>query len=155
MIKSGFRYLRFTAVVAGLAITLIGLSGLLSMTSMAQENRTLPPREIDLRAKLKDKKFPDGRRVVIEPLPAGEKIVAEVKDAKFINWFLVAADGTEVQGVVKKKTSTATTSSTCTATIVTTTTTTNWRGVSKTTASATIVQIPCPSLPADDTIKVR
>ena len=84
MTKSGYSYLKLTAVVAVLAITLIGLSGLLSMTTIAQEKRTLPTREIDLRAKLKDKKFTDGRRVVIETLASGEKLVAEVKGGKFV-----------------------------------------------------------------------
>src|SRR3989442_15582416 len=97
--KSGFSYLKLTAVVSVLAMTLIGLSG---VTTMAQEKITTPPREIDLRAKLKDKKFADGRRVEIHAFPDGDKIVAEIKDGKFLNWFLVAADGTEVQGVVKK-----------------------------------------------------
>src|SRR5438132_7391070 len=82
MNKSGFRYLKVTAVVAVLAITIIGLSGLLSATTIAQEKRTEPPREIDLHAKLKDKKFADGRRVVIDTLDSGEKFVAEVKAGK-------------------------------------------------------------------------
>ncbi len=73
MNKSGFKYLKLTAVAAVLAIILIGLSGLLSATTIAQEKRTLPDREIDLRAKLKDKKFADGRRVVIDTLDSGEK----------------------------------------------------------------------------------
>ncbi len=145
MIKSGYSYLKLAAVVAVLAITLIGLSGLLSVTAIAQEKRTLPPREIDLRAKLKDKKFPDGRRVEIHALDAGEKLVAEVKDGKFVNLFLVAADGTEVQGVVKKKV-VSTTVTTCQAAITTTTTTTNWRGKTTTTTIDTIVKFPCPLL---------
>src|SRR5437870_952985 len=37
MTKSGFSYLKLTAVGAGLAITLIGLSGLLSVATIAQE----------------------------------------------------------------------------------------------------------------------
>jgi hypothetical protein len=145
MIKPGFSHLKLTAVVAVLAITLIGLSGLLSMTTMAQEKKTLPTREIDLRAKLKDKKFPDGRRVEIHTLDAGEKIVAEVRGGKFINWFLVAADGTEVQGVVKKKTVTSTTVSTCAVTYVTTTTTTK-RGKTIVVSTSTVIQIPCADL---------
>ena len=99
MKKVRFNYWKLTAVVAILAITLIGLGGLSSMTTMAQEKRTLPTREIDLRAKLKDKKFPDGRRVEVHKLPDGDKIVAEIKNGEFLNWFLVAADGTEVKEI--------------------------------------------------------
>src|SRR5437762_11876507 len=72
-----FNYWKLTAVVAILAITLIGLSGLLNVTTTAQgeiEKVTAPDRQIDLRAKLKDKKFADGRRVTIETLASGEKI---------------------------------------------------------------------------------
>ncbi len=144
MIKSGFSYLKLTAVAAVLAITLIGLGGLLSMTTMAQVKRTLPDREIDLRAKLKDKKFPDGRRVEIHALPEGEKIVAEIRDGKFINWFLIAADGTEVQGVAKKKTTTTTKSVTCTQTMTTTTTKTI-DGVETTTTKTSVIYITCPA----------
>src|SRR5437773_2345062 len=99
MKKVRFNYWKLTAVVAILAITLIGLSGLLSMTTIAQEQKetiervTAPDRVIDLRAKLKDKKFTDGRRVVIETLNTGEKIVAEVKGGKFVKMFLVGTDG--------------------------------------------------------------
>jgi len=144
MIKSGFSYLKLTALVAVLAMTLIGLSGLLSVTTFAQGNETTTPREIDLRAKLKGKTFADGRRVEIHKLDSGEKLVAEVKDGKFLNWFLVAADGTEVKGVVKKKTVTANTVATCSETITTTTTTTNWRGKKPVVVStSTVIQIPC------------
>src|SRR5205823_1534031 len=122
---SGFCYVKLTAVVAVVAMTLIGLSGPLSVTSSAQEEIekvTAPDRIIDLRAKLKDKKFADGRRVVIETLASGEKIVAEVKEGKFVKVFLVATDGTEVQGVVKTKHA-STVTITCSATAITTTTT--------------------------------
>ena len=112
MNKSGFKYLKLTAVAAVLAITLIGLSGLLSATTIAQEKRTLPDREIDLRAKLKDKKFADGRRVVIDTLDSGEKIVAEVKAGDFLNWFLVTADETEVKAEVKIRRRNTTTTTT-------------------------------------------
>ncbi len=97
--RTTFSYLKLTAVAAVLAITLIGLSGLLSMTTMAQGRKTVT-REIDLRAKLKDKKFADGRRVEIHALDDGEKIVAEIKNGEFLKWFLVTADGTEIQSVV-------------------------------------------------------
>src|SRR2546421_260980 len=123
-------YWKLTAVVSLLAITLIGLTGLLSMTTTAQEKGTLPPREIDLRAKLKDKKFLDGRRVEIHRFDSGERIVAEIKDGKFLNWFLIKADGTEVKGEVKRKHSTTTTTVTCTATFITTVTTID-RGVTQ------------------------
>src|SRR5712671_914676 len=125
MNKSGLSYVKLTAVVAVLAMTIIGLSGLLSVTSRAQEEVekvTAPDRVIDLTAKLKDKKFADGRRVTIETLASGEKIVAEVKEGKFVKVFLVAVDGTEVQGVVKKKAK-DTQTSTCTMTVVQTSTT--------------------------------
>ena len=144
MKKVRFNYWKLTAVVAILAITLIGLSGLLSMTTIAQEKRTLPTREIDLRAKLKDKTFADGRRVVIETLASGEKIVAEIKGGNFVNWFLVAPDGTEVQGVAKKKHSTTTTTITCTETMTTTTTVTI-DGKAVTTTRGSVFQIPCPA----------
>jgi len=157
MIKSGFSYLKLTAVVAVLAMTLIGLSGLLSVTSSAQgeiEKVTAPDREIDLRAKLKDKKFTDGRRVTIETLASGEKVVAEVKGGKFVNLFLVGTDGTEVQGVVKKKTTTKETqTSTCTMTINQTTTTHRLIRKDVVTTTSTVVQIPCPSLFEGDTFK--
>ena len=145
MIKSGCSYLKLTAVVAVLAITLIGLSGLFSMTTIAQEKRTLPTREIDLRAKLKDKKFADGRRVVIETLASGENIAAEIKDGKFLNLFLIAADGTEAKGEVKRKhtTTTTTTTTTCLASIVATSTTTDSKGKKITTTSSTVIEIAC------------
>lgn len=154
MIKSGFSYLKLTAVVAVLAITLIGLSSLLSVTTSAQERITTPPREIDLRAKLKDKKFDDGRRVVFETLDSGEKIAAEIKEGKFTHLFLIATDGSEVQGLLNRKgKSTSTSTATCSATLTTTTTTTK-RGKTVTTSSSTIVQIPCPgNLATTDTFK--
>jgi len=148
MTRSRFTYLKLTTGVAVLAITLIGLSGLLSMATMAQEKRTLPTREIDLRAKLKDRQFPDGRRVEIHTLDAGEKIVAEIRGGQFINWFLVAADGTEVQGVARRKHTTTTTTATCTQTMTNVTTVTI-DGKTTTTTRTSVIQIPCPAgLPA-------
>jgi hypothetical protein len=94
---------KLKAVIAVLALTLVGLSGLLNITTAAQSRIDLPTREIDLRTKLKDKKFADGRRVEIQTLDTGEKILAEIKNGQFVNWFLVNADGTEVQGEFKKK----------------------------------------------------
>ena len=155
MNKSGFSYMKLTAVVAVLAMTIIGLSGLSSVTTIAQEQKetiekvTAPDREIDLRAKLKDKKFTDGRRVVIETLASGEKLVAEVKGGKFVKVFLVATDGTEVQGVVKKKTAKDTLTSTCTETITTTTTTHRLIRKDIVTTQTTVVPIPCPLFDAD------
>ncbi len=155
MNKSGFKYLKLTAVGAVLAITLIGLSGLLSATTIAQEKRTLPDREIDLRAKLKDKKFADGRRVVIDTLDSGEKIVAEVKAGDFLNWFLVTADETEVKAEVKirRRNTTTTTTVTCTAIVHDTHTTTDSKGKQTTVSSSWTIQIPCPGHPAGDTFK--
>ncbi len=155
MNKSGFKYLKLTAVAAVLAITLIGLSGLLSATTIAQEKRTLPDREIDLRAKLKDKKFADGRRVVIDTLDSGEKIVAEVKAGDFLNWFLVTADETEVKAEVKirRRNTTTTTTVTCTAIVHDTHTTTDSKGKQTTVSSSWTIQIPCPGHPAGDTFK--
>ena len=142
MNKSGFSYLKLMAVAAVLAIALIGLSGLLSITTKAQERITLPTREIDLRAKLKDKKFADGRRVEIQTLDTGEKIMAEIKNGEFVNWFLVNADGTEVQGEFKKKH--VTTTVVCTSTLVTITTKTV-NGVTTTVKHTSVIQIPCPA----------
>ena len=155
MNKSGFKYLKLTAVAAVLAITLIGLSGLLSATTIAQEKRTLPDREIDLRAKLKDKKFADGRRVVIDTLDSGQKIVAEVKAGDFLNWFLVTADETEVKAEVKirRRNTTTTTTVTCTAIVHDTHTTTDSKGKQTTVSSSWTIQIPCPGHPAGDTFK--
>src|SRR5438477_4936436 len=155
MNKSGFKYLKLTAVAAVLAITLIGLSGLLSATTIAQEKRTLPDREIDLRAKLKDKKFADGRRVVIDTLDSGEKIVAEVKAGDFLNWFLVTADETEVKAEVKirRRNTTTTTTVTCTAIVHDTHTTTDSKGKQTTVSSSWTIQIPCPGHPAGDTFQ--
>ena len=155
MNKSGFKYLKLTAVAAVLAITLIGLSGLLSATTIAQEKRTLPDREIDLRAKLRDKKFADGRRVVIDTLDSGEKIVAEVKAGDFLNWFLVTADETEVKAEVKirRRNTTTTTTVTCTAIVHDTHTTTDSKGKQTTVSSSWTIQIPCPGHPAGDTFK--
>ena len=161
MNKSGFNYLKWTAVVAVLAMTFIGLSGLLSMTTIAQEQKetiekvTAPDREIDLRAKLKDKKFADGRRVVIDTLDSGEKIVAEVKAGDFLNWFLVTADETEVKAEVKirRRNTTTTTTVTCTAIVHDTHTTTDSKGKQTTVSSSWTIQIPCPGHPAGDTFK--
>ena len=155
MNKSGFKYLKLTAVAAVLAITLIGLSGLLSATTIAQEKRTLPDREIDLRAKLRDKKFADGRRVIIDTLDSGEKIVAEVKAGDFLNWFLVTADETEVKAEVKirHRNTTTTTTVTCTAIVHDTHTTTDSKGKQTTVSSSWTIQIPCPGHPAGDTFK--
>src|SRR5882672_7600957 len=133
-----FSYLKLAAVAAVLAITLIGLSGLLSMTTSAQDRVNLPPREIDLRAKLKEKKFADGSRVEIHAFPDGDKIVAEIKNGEFLKWFLVTADGKEVQGEVKKKHVTTTTTATCTSTMITITTTTV-NGVTTTTKQTSVV----------------
>jgi hypothetical protein len=149
MNKSGFSYLKLTAVVAVLAVSLIGLSGLFSMTTMAQdeENETVK-REVDLRQKLKDKKFNDGRRVEIHALATGEKITAEVKNGKFVNLFLVGSDGTEVKGVVRSAKTTNT--EVCTATI--TTTTRERKGLHFVTiTTTTIVQFPCLSVPGGAT----
>jgi len=74
MNRMKFSYLKLAAVAAVLAITLIGLSGLLSMTTSAQDRVNLPPREIDLRAKLKEKKFADGSRVEIHAFPDGQQL---------------------------------------------------------------------------------
>jgi len=146
MIMSGFRYLNIKAVVAVFATTLIGLSGLLSVTTIAQEKRTLPNREVDLRAKVKDKKFADGRRVVIETLASGEKIAAEIKDGDFRKWFLIAPDGTEVEGVVKKKHSTTTVKATCQSSHTVSTTTTDTKtGITTVTSTTTVVAVPCPA----------
>ena len=145
MNKSGFSYFKFTTVVAVLAVSLIGLSGLFCVTTMAQDqdNETVK-REIDLREKLKDKKFEDGRRVEIHALSNGEKLVAEIKDRKFVNLFLVASDGTEVKGVVRSAVHT-TNVQTCTATI--TTTTKERKGLHMVTiTTTTIVQFPAPRL---------
>ena len=136
-------YLKLMAVAAVLAITLIGLSGVLNMTTAAQDRITLPPREIDLRPKLKDKKFEDGRRVEIQTLDTGEKIVAEIKNGEFLNWFLVNPDGTEVKGEVKRKHSTTTTTVVCTSTL-TTTVTKVVDGKPVTTTTTTTVIITCP-----------
>lgn len=46
MIKSTFSYLKLTAVVAVLAIAIIGLNGLVSRTTVAREKTAMPPREI-------------------------------------------------------------------------------------------------------------
>jgi hypothetical protein len=130
-----------------LAVSLIGLSGLLSVTTAAQDNETLPPREIDLREKLKDKKFDDGRRVQLHALSTGEKIVAEVKNGKFVNLFLVASDGTEVKGVFKKDERSSTSTTFCSATI--TTTTKERKGLHMvTTTTVSVVQFPCFLSPA-------
>jgi hypothetical protein len=147
MNKSGFSYLKLTALSAVLAVSLIGLSGLLSVTTAAQDNETLPPREIDLREKLKDKKFDDGRRVELHALSTGEKIVAEVKNGKFANLYLLATDGTEVKGVFKKDQKSSTSTTFCTATI--TTTTKERKGLHMVTlTTVSVVQFPCILSPA-------
>ena len=140
-----FSYLKVNTVAAVLAITLIGLSGLVSMTTKAQDNVNLPDREIDLRDKVKDKKFADGRRVEIHVFPDGDKIVAEIKNGQFLKWFLVTADGKEFQGEVKKKHQTTTQTATCTQNIVVTTTTTV-NGVTTTTRRISTIVIPCPPI---------
>lgn len=142
MSRMKFSYLKLVAVAAVLAITLIGLSGLVSMTTAAQDKVDLPTREIDLRAKLKDKKFADGRRVEIHVFPDGDKLMAEIKNGEFLKWFLVTAEGTEVQGEVKKKH--VTTTVVCTSTLVTITTKTV-NGVTTTYKHTSVVQIPCPA----------
>ncbi|HEX3083307.1 MAG TPA: hypothetical protein VHP99_02190 [Pyrinomonadaceae bacterium] len=150
MNKSGFSYLKLTAVVAALA--LIGVSGLFSVTTTAQDqdNETVK-REVDLREKLKDKKFNDGRRVEIHALNTGEKVVAEVKNGKFVNLYLVATDGTEVKGVVKKDQTSTSNTEVCTATI--TTTTRERKGLKMVTITkTTIVQFPCAAVPGSGTI---
>lgn len=143
MNRMKFNYVKMTAVAAVLAIALVGLSGLLGMTTAAQD---LPTREIDLRPKLKDKKFADGRRVEIQTLDTGEKIVAEIKNGEFVKWFLVSTDGSEVQGEVKKKR--VTTTVVCTSTMITITTKTV-NGVTTTTKHTSVIQIPCPANLAD------
>jgi len=137
-----FSYFKLTAVAAVLAITLIGLSGLLSLTTSAQERITLPPREVDLREKVKNKKFEDGRRVEIHVFPDGEKIVAEIKNGEFLKWFLVTNDGTEVQGEVKKKQ--VITTVVCTSTL-TTITEKVVNGQTVKTVHTSVIQIPCPA----------
>jgi len=142
MKKSGFRNLKLKTVVAVLAVVLIALSGLFSVTTMAQDEDTeTVKREVDLRSKLKDKKFDDGRRVEIHALSTGEKITAEVKNGKFVNLFLVENDGTEVKGVVRSAVK-VTNEQVCEATI---TTTTKERKLLRTitTITITIVQFPC------------
>lgn len=142
MSRMKFSYLKVMAVAAVLAITLIGLSGLVSMTTAAQDKVDLPTREVDLRAKLKDKKFADGRRVEIHVFPDGDKLMAEIKNGEFLKWFLVTDDGTEVQGEVKKKH--VTTTVVCTSTLVTITTKTV-NGVTTTYKHTSVIQIPCPA----------
>jgi hypothetical protein len=143
MNKSGFSYLKLTAVVAFLAVSLIGLSGLFNVTSRAQdEDNETAKREIDLREKLKDKKFNDGRRVEIHAINTGEKIMAEVKNGKFVNLFLLASDGTEVKGVVKKDQTSSVGATVCTAII--TTTTRERKGLKMVTITkTTLVEFPC------------
>ena len=144
MNKSGFSYLKLTAVVAVLAVSLIGLSGLFNVPSRAQDqdSNETAKREINLREKLKDKKFNDGRRVEIHALAAGEKIMAEVKNGKFVNLFLLASDGTEVKGVVKKDQTSSVGGTVCTAII--TTTTRERKGLKMVTITkTTVVEFPC------------
>jgi hypothetical protein len=119
-------------------------------TAQDQDNETVK-REVDLREKLKDKKFNDGRRVEIHALNTGEKVVAEVKNGKFVNLYLVATDGTEVKGVVKKDQTSSSNTEVCTATI--TTTTRERKGLKMVTITkTTIVQFPCASVPGNGTI---
>ena len=143
MKKSGFSYLKLSAVAAVLAVSLIGLTSLCSVTTTAQDqDNEAVKREIDLREKLKDKKFNDGRRVEIHALNTGEKLVAEVKNGKFVNLFLLASDGTEVKGVVKKDKGSSVHGEVCSATI--TTTTRERKGLHFVTiTTTTIVQYPC------------
>jgi hypothetical protein len=145
MNRMKFSYLKMMAVAAVMAITLIGLSGLLSMRTAAQDKVDLPTREFDLRPKLKDKKFADGRRVEVHAFPDGDKIVAEIKNGEFLKWFLVTADGREFQGEVKKKHQTTTQTATCTQNIVVTITTTV-NGVTTTTRRINTIVIPCPPI---------
>src|SRR4051812_28993085 len=145
MNRMKFGYFKLIAVAAVMALALIGLSGLLSMTTKAQNKVDLPDREIDLRDKVKDKKFEDGRRVEIHAFPDGDKIVAEIKNGQFLKWFLVTPDGKEFQGEVKKKHVTTTQTATCTQNIVVTTTTTV-NGVTTTTRRVSTVVIPCPPI---------
>ena len=145
MNRMKFSYLKVMAVTAVLAITLIGLSGLLNMTTTAQERITLPTREFDLRPKLKDKKFADGRRVELHVFPDGDKIVAEIKNGEFLKWFLVTADGEEVQGEVKRKHVTTTTTATCKSTLTHIVTTFDKNGVPTTKTTVTVIDIPCPT----------
>ena len=142
MKKSGFGFLKVTAAVAVLALSLIGLSGLANMTTRAQEQDSTEnvTRDVDLREQLKDKKFSDGRRVQIHALATGEKITAEVQKGKFVNLFLSASDGSEVKGVVRSVSSSTT--QVCTATI--TTTTRERKGLHFVTkVTTTIVEFPC------------
>jgi hypothetical protein len=145
MKKSGFSNLKLKTVVAVLAVVLIGLSGLFSVTTMAQDEDTeTVKREVDLRSKLKDKKFDDGRRVEIHALSTGEKITAEVKNGKFVNVFLVENDGTEVKGVVRSA-GKSTNKQVCEATI-TTTTKERKRLRLVITTTITTVQFPCEQM---------
>lgn len=142
MNKSGLSYLKLTGAVAVLAVSLIGLSGLFNVTTMAQDQdtETRQNRDVDLREKLKDKKFTDGRRVELHALSTGEKITAEVKNGKFLHMYLVGNDGTEVKGVVRSASTTNT--EVCSATI--TTTTRERKGLHMITiTTTTIVQFPC------------
>ena len=131
------------AVAAVLALTLVGLSGLLGMPTTAQNVRN-EQREIDLRSKLKDKKFDDGRRIEIHALDTGEKIWAEIKNGQFVNFFMQNSDGTEVKGEFNKKHATTTQTATCTQTIVVTKTTTV-NGQTVTTRYTSTILIPCPA----------
>jgi hypothetical protein len=151
MKKSGFSYLKLTAVLAVLAVSLIALNGLFSVTTTAQDqdNETVK-REVNLREKLKDKKFNDGRRVEIHALNTGEKVLAEVKNGKFVNLFLLASDGTEVKGVIKKDQNSSGTVEVCTATI--TTITRERKGLKMVTITkTTIVEFPCLNIPSNGT----
>jgi|GEM_PF-1755981 len=128
------------AILGTIILTLVGLNGLLSGRTSAQG----ATREIDLQDKLKNKRFTDGRRVVVETLVSGEKIVAEIKNGEFLKWFLLAADGTETQAVVRKRRTTTVKTATCMATVNTTTATTENGNTTGVTKSTTTFQIPCP-----------
>jgi hypothetical protein len=136
-------------VLATTILALVGLGAFLNMTTIAQG----PPRTVDLREKVKNKKFSDGRRVEIEALDTGEKILAEIKDGDFRNWFLVGADGTEVKAVVRKKgaTTTTTVTASCQATVVTTTTTVDKKGHASSVTGSFVMEIPCPKNVTDPT----
>jgi hypothetical protein len=77
--------------------------------------------------------------------------MAEVKNGKFVNLFLLASDGTEVKGVIKKDQKSSGTVEVCTATI--TTITRERKGLKMVTIThTTIVEFPCLNIPANGTI---
>jgi len=141
MKNASFNYGKVMASGAVLAITILTVVGsaLLGGTTVAQG----PTTPIDLTKKIKDKKFADGRRVVIDTLPSGDKIAAEIKGGDFKNWFLILTDGTEVKGEVKKlrrEKETTTVTAVCQSTMVMTLTRAD--GSKYTTAG--VFEIPCP-----------